>query len=212
MRNNQMVGPGHALPRRRTHFRAKLGAATLALALMCAIALAQDRPIDIHRSTITIHVGKAGLFSVAGHEHWVNAPISSGVLNDSSPRVEFQVETARLEVKPDPKVDAKTQADVQKAMQENVLESVRYPEISFRSSRIEKQSEGQWQVTGELSLHGVMKPVSLSVKRDSEAYTGHIVIRQTDFGIKPITAAAGAVKVKNELEIDFRIFSEVTPK
>ena len=162
---------------------------------------------------MTVHVGKTGLLSVAGHEHWVNVPISSGVLNDSAnPRIEFQVEAARMEVKPDPKVDAKTTADVQKAMQDNVLEPAKYPQISFRSSHIEKQGEGQWQVTGELSLHGAMKPVSLSVKRDGEAYTGRTVIRQTDFGIKPVTAAAGAVKVKNELEIDFRVFPEESPR
>jgi hypothetical protein len=35
----------------------------------------------VQRSTITVHVGKAGVFSVAGHEHWVNAPIAAGVLN-----------------------------------------------------------------------------------------------------------------------------------
>jgi polyisoprenoid-binding protein YceI len=186
----------------------------LVLLPLCAIAVfAQDRPIDVHRSTMTVHVGKTGLLSVAGHEHWVNVPISSGVLNDSAnPRIEFQVEAARMEVKPDPKVDAKTTADVQKAMQDNVLEPAKYPQISFRSSRIEKQGEGQWQVTGELSLHGAMKPVSLSVKRDGEAYTGRTVIRQTDFGIKPVTAAAGAVKVKNELEIDFRVFPEESPR
>jgi len=72
--------------------------------------LAQDRTIDVERSTITIHVSKAGLLSAAGHEHWVNAPISSGAINDSTaPRVEFTVETAKMRVKPDPKIDAKTE-------------------------------------------------------------------------------------------------------
>jgi polyisoprenoid-binding protein YceI len=175
--------------------------------------LAQDRPIDVRRSTITVHVGKTGLLSVAGHEHWVNAPISSGVLNESdNPRVEFQVEAAKMEVKPDPKVDAKSQANTQKAMQESTLESTKYPQISFRSTRADKQGEGLWQVTGVLALHGVTKPVTLSVKREGDGYAGHTVIRQTDFGIKPVTAAAGVVKVKNELDIDFRIFPEVTPK
>jgi hypothetical protein len=71
---------------------------------------AQEAAIDPQRSTITIHVGKAGIFSVAGHEHWVNAPISSGVIRESpAPQVEFTIETAKMTVKPDPKVDAKTQ-------------------------------------------------------------------------------------------------------
>ena len=64
-------------------------------------------------------MGKAGLFSVAGHEHWVEAPISSGIVNESEPGyVEFRVEAAKMQVKPDLNVDAKTQAEIQKDMQE----------------------------------------------------------------------------------------------
>ncbi|MGC2661025.1 MAG: hypothetical protein WA324_23980, partial [Bryobacteraceae bacterium] len=76
---------------------------------------AHDKAIDIRRSTITIHVGKAGLFSAAGHEHLVSAPISSGVLNDSAqPSVEFKVDAAKMTVMPDAGVDASTRAEIQK--------------------------------------------------------------------------------------------------
>ena len=179
-------------------------------AVLCTATLlrAQERTIDVQRSTITVHVGKAGLFSVAGHEHWVEAPISSGVVNQSAPaHVEFRVEAARMEVRADPKVDAKTQSEIQKDMQEKVLESARYPEIVFRSSRVEKEAEGQWRVEGALTLHGATKPISLPVARYGDAYLGRTTLRQTDFGIKPITAAGGTVKVKNELDIEFRILT-----
>jgi hypothetical protein len=43
------------------------------------------------------------------------------------------------------------------------------------------------------------------VKRSGAAYIGRMTLRQSDFGIKPITAAGGTVRVKNELEIDFHI-------
>ena len=44
------------------------------IVLASAVAIyAQDKQMDVERSTITIHVGKAGLLSAAGHEHWVNA-------------------------------------------------------------------------------------------------------------------------------------------
>jgi len=170
-------------------------------------ASAQDKMIDAHRSTITIHVGKAGIFSAAGHEHWVNAPISSGVIRESpAPQVEFTIETAKMTVKPDPKVDAKTQAEIQKDMQEVTLETRKFPQITFRSSRVDKLAEGQWKVEGNLSLHGIAKPVSLTVKRTDESYTARTVLKQTDFGIKPITVGGGVIKVKNEVEIDFQIF------
>ena len=123
-----------------------------------------------------------------------NAPISSGVIRESpAPQVEFTIETAKMTVKPDPKVDAKTQAEIQKDMQEMTLETQKFPQITFRSSRVDKLAEGQWRVEGNLSLHGVAKPVSLTVKRSGESYMAHTVLKQTDFGIKPITVGGGVI-------------------
>ena len=178
------------------------------------VAAAQDMAIDVDRSTITIHVDKAGLFSAAGHEHWVSAPISSGTIRESPPAsVEFTVQTAKMTVKPDPKVDAKTQAEIQKDMEDLTLETKKFPQITFRSSRVDpradKAGDGQWKVEGALSLHGVTKPVSLAVKRTGDVYTAHTVLRQTDFAIKPISVGGGLVKVKNEVDIDFQIFTRV---
>ena len=181
---------------------------TFCAALLAALPLlAQERAIDTERSTITIHVGKSGLLSAAAHDHTINAPISSGKLQESAvPHIEFTVETAKMTVKPDPKVDAKTQATIQTDMEEMTLETTKFPEITFRSSRIEKIGDGQWKVDGDLSLHGVTRPVSLTVKQTGDSYTARTVLKQTDFGIKPISIGGGMIKVKNEVEIDFQIF------
>lgn len=180
----------------------------LAVALTLPLLSAQEVSIDLARSTITIHVGKTGLFSAAAHEHWVNAPIASGSIQESGkPGVEFKVESAKMTVKADPKVDAKTQATIQKDMEDMTLETKKYPEISFQSTSVETTGLGQWKVEGNLSLHGVTKAVSLVVKRDAEAYRGHTTLKQTDFGIKPISIGGGMIKVKNEIEIDFRIYA-----
>ena len=186
----------------------KLLPVLIATLLPLAAQESNDRSIDVQRSTITIHVGKAGLLSAAGHEHWVNAPISSGTINDSdAPRVTFTVETAKMRVQPDPKVDPNTEAQIQKDMEEMTLETARYPEIAFQSSHTEKASEGEWLVDGVLSLHGVSKPVRIDVRRDGDAYTGRTILKQTDFGIKPVSVAGGTIKVKNEIEIKFKIYT-----
>ena len=190
----------------------KLPCALIAITLPLA---AQDRAIpdksiDVERSTITIHVGKAGLLSAAGHDHWVNAPISSGTINESAPRVEFTVQTAKMRVKPDPKVDAKTEAQIQKDLEEMTLETQKYPGIRFQSTHIEKTTDegrDEWRVDGTLSLHGVSKPVRVSVKREGDAYATRTVLKQTDFGIKPISVGGGTIKVKNEIEIEFQIYT-----
>jgi polyisoprenoid-binding protein YceI len=170
--------------------------------------MAQEKPIDTQRSTITIQVGKSGLFSAAAHDHIVDAPISSGTISESgTPRIEFRVETAKMSVRPDAKIDAKDQATIQTHMQEMTLETKRFPEITFRSVRIDKLAEGEWRVDGDLSLHGVTKRISLNVKKTGESYATHAVLKQTDFGIKPLSIGGGAIKVKNELEIDFQFFA-----
>ena len=57
------------------------------------------------------------------------------------------------------------------------------------------------------SLHGVTKPVSLTVTQTGDFWTTHTVLKQTDFGIKPISIGGGMIKVKNEVEIEFQIFA-----
>jgi polyisoprenoid-binding protein YceI len=172
----------------------KLKVVKLATALLAVVAgaSAQDIAIDSQRSSITIHVGKAGLLSAAGHDHSISAPISSGAIQEAPvPRVQFTVETAKMTVKPDPKVDAKTQATIQKDMEEMTLETKKFPEITFRSTRVEKLADGQYKVDGDLYVHGVTKPAGLTVKRTGNSYTAHV--------------GGGVIKVKNEVEIDFII-------
>ena len=170
--------------------------------------IAQEKAIDTQRSSITIHVGKSGLFSAAAHDHTISAPISSGaILESATPHVEFRVETAKMTVQPDPKIDAKDQATIQTHMEEMTLETKAFPEITFRSSHVQKLADGQWRVDGDLSLHGVTKTVSLTVKQAGEPYTTHTVLKQTDFGITPLSIGGGMIKVKNEVEIDFQIFA-----
>lgn len=181
----------------------------LSLILLNAVTLfGQGRAIDTQRSKITIHVGKTGLLSGAAHNHTVDAPIASGTIRESAPQeVEFTVEAAKMTVEPDPKIDAKDQATIQTHMEDMTLEAKKYPEIMFRSTHIKKSSSGEWKVDGDLTLHGVTRPVSLTVKQTGDEYITHTVLKQTDFGIRPISIGGGMIKVKNEIELDFQIFA-----
>ena len=107
---------------------------TLFLVLFWTSSLfAAQRQIDPDRSSLTIHVGKTGLLSAAGHEHIVMAPVAEGSIDDGQPfQVSFRVEAARPAVMPE-----EHQSEVQNSMQERVLESARFPEISFSSEDIQ---------------------------------------------------------------------------
>lgn len=179
---------------------------TLLMLSLCLLAKTQvlsagERPIDTSLSRITIHVGKTGLFSAAGHEHQVSAPIEEGAIDDSEPaRVRFSVRPSRLTVLPDA-----DQAAVQSTMQANVLESAKYPDIKFESTSIRRIGDSTWTVTGDLTLHGMTNPITTEVHKTSSGYSGEVRIKQSQFGIKPVSVAGGTVKVKDEVRIDFVI-------
>ena len=89
---------------------------SLSLLISSCPLLARERPIDLEQTTITVHVGKSGLFSAAGHEHTVSAPIAAGAINDSEGgHVWFRVDTAQMTVLPE-----KDQEAVQSTMQRSV--------------------------------------------------------------------------------------------
>lgn len=168
-------------------------------------SLAAEHPVDVQHSTIRIHVGKAGLFSAAGHEHWVTAPIASGAVEEDAPRhIFFTVQAKSMTVEPDKDLKPEQQAEVQRTMQDKVLESAQYPEISFRSNSVQRAGGDTFVVKGDLALHGQVHPVSATVHRRANAYVGTSRFKQTAFGIHPVSVG-GVVKVKDELEIQFSV-------
>jgi polyisoprenoid-binding protein YceI len=166
--------------------------------------VSDDRAIDTEHSSLKIHVGKAGLFSAAGHDHWVTAPFAGGSFNDSDfPEVAFTVNARKLTLVEDSKLSAEQQAEIQHTMHAKVLESESYPLISFHSTKIEKAGVNHWLVTGDLTLHGQRRPILAEVQYAEGAYTGRSTIKQTDFGINPVSVGGGVVKVKDQLEVQF---------
>jgi polyisoprenoid-binding protein YceI len=169
-------------------------------------AWAAEKPIDVEHSTLRIHVGKSGLFSAAGHEHWVTAPIAEGALEDGEPPyIWFRINATKLTVEVDKDLSSAQLADVQNTMQTHVLDSQNYPEITFRSNSIEKTGAASWSVKGDLKLHGQTHAVKVAVRKQADIYVGSCQLKQTDFGIRPVTVAGGMVKVKDELQVEFSI-------
>jgi polyisoprenoid-binding protein YceI len=161
--------------------------------------------IDVDRSSILIHVSKSGLFSFAGDNHEVRAPIASGSVNEAAKTVELRVEAAKLTVL-DPSLSPAKRAQVQQEMQgPHVLDPTHYPEIRFSSTHVEQVKPNEWNVRGDLTLHGQSHPVTVHVTSSSGHYKGTTTFKQSDFGIAPISVAGGTIKVKDELKVEFDI-------
>jgi len=192
---------------------------TLAVVLCATPAAAQTFKIDPSASTTTIVVGKAGLFSfAAGHTHEVRGPIAGAVTLDAADSarsgVELEIAASGLQVsgKGEPPDDV---PKVQAAMQgEKVLDSAHYPRITFKSTSAKgARDAGAFDVTvtGTLTIRSVSRPVITTVHLEksgaSLTATGRFTIKQSAFGIQPISVA-GVVAVKDELEVAFSIVAK----
>jgi polyisoprenoid-binding protein YceI len=179
-----------------------LGAALLPAVLLAAAAASE---IDVQKSVMTVRVFKTGIFSALGHEHEISAPIKDGKLSEADHSVEFTVDARQMKVM-DKDVPEKDRAEIQENMLgPKVLDSGKYPDIRFRSTAVEPAGDGRWTVSGDLTLRGQTRPVKLAVRAQNGHYQGTVELKQRDFGIEPISVGGGAVKVKNELRVEFDI-------
>ncbi len=194
-------------------------AAALLLALGAAPIGAEQRiyAVDAAASAVTIHVGKAGLFKFAGHEHEVAAKQVSGeIVGDAADLARASVglafDAAALQVsgKGEPADDVpKVQA---KMVGAELLDVARFPSIVFRSTSVSGKAvaPGSYDLTvqGNLTLHGATRPLTVAVhveiKGDTLTASGKAELKHTDFGLAPVSVA-GVVKVKNEIGVAFTI-------
>jgi polyisoprenoid-binding protein YceI len=164
--------------------------------------------IDPQKSSIIVRVFKAGVFSAFGHEHEISAPIQQGSFTENPASVELTVDARRMRVM-DKGISEKDRTDIQQTMLgPKVLDSERFPEIRFRSSGVERLGEGKWTVLGDLTIHGETRPVKVCAEGGNGHYRATAELKQKDFGITPVAVGGGAVKVKNELRIEFDLVSK----
>jgi polyisoprenoid-binding protein YceI len=198
------------------------GAAAL-LTAVASVASPEDMAgvgvfeIDPGASELTVHVGKAGLFGFAGHEHDLTARRLAGrvVVNLAEPArstVSLRVESRGLVVTG----GTGPAGDIPKVQETlsgpRVLDVGRFPEIAFDSTAVEarRAPDGTWDtvITGDLRIRDVTRPVHLPMRVEARAgsilVTGRTTVRQTDFGIRPVSVGA-VIRVKDEVEIAWRM-------
>ena len=171
--------------------------------------------IDPRLSRFTVRAFASGVLSAFGHNpniairdysgevHWKD-DIASAVLH-------FVAKAESFAVTDD--ISDKDRKEIERQMQEEVLESETYPEIAYDCSCLSanKSGEGQFTATlnGDLTLHGVTNPqpisARVSVSGDALRAFGNFSLRQTDYGIRLVKALGGTLKVKDELKFDFNM-------
>ena len=163
------------------------------------------------QSVITIKVSKSGLFSGFAHDHVIAAPIARAEVDPQRLSAVITVLTKEMKVM-DKEVSDKDRAEIQSTMLgPKVLDQEKNPEIHFKSTRIEPAGAQHYRVTGTLELHGATREMAFEVTATGNHYHGTTKLKQSDFGIKPISLFGGSVKVRDEVELEFDVYATAPP-
>ena len=180
-------------------------AVLVAVSLAAIPTVAQRAEIDSTKSIVTIRVFKSGLFSGFAHDHVIQAPVTSGSIDFHEKSVTLTFNVVNMKVL-DPSASDSEDKDIDATMKgPKVLDGTQFPTISFTSSFVKASGTDRNQVRGTLKIHGVSREINAPVTLHDGTYTGSLTLKQTDYGITPVKIAGGAVRVKDEITIEFAV-------
>jgi len=167
---------------------------------------------DPRVSRFTVRAFAGGLLSAFAHNPtFAVRRFTSSVGFDPSASIyslAIAVEAASLQLTDE--VSESDRREIERIMRDDVLEVGRFPTIEFQGVRVDVRDNGgryHATVSGPFTLHGATRDLSIEADIVSMGTSlriyGEFPVRQSEFGITPVSVAAQAIKVKDELKCTF---------
>jgi polyisoprenoid-binding protein YceI len=172
---------------------------------MAAPATVAAWDIDASHTTTGFAVRHLMVSTVRGQFNKVSGTVVIDDADLTRSRLDVTIDAASVESR-----DAKRDEHLRSA---DFLDVARYPTITFRSTRVENGSDGKLRAIGDLTIHGVTKPVTLTIEElaaPSKAPWGTTVrgatatgvINRKDFGLVwNKTLETGGIAVGDEVKL-----------
>ena len=178
--------------------------------------------IDAAQSKFMVKASRGGLAWFKGHSHLLavrdfsgEADVSLDVINPAS--LQMTIRADSLEETSD-EFTPEQKKIIDKELDEIVLESAKYPEITFKSTDVKGKFEGgafKAEIGGNMTLHGVTQrvviPANVTVSGDSLRAVGEFELNRKKFKVNATNAFHGLVRVKHTLDFTFDIVARRMP-
>jgi polyisoprenoid-binding protein YceI len=172
--------------------------------------------IDKSSSRFTVRAYATGMLSAFGHNPTIairdfNGEVGFSPEAPAQGSLHLEIRADSLEVTDD--ISGKDRSEMERAMNQDVLESAKYPKIVYESSGVSATAAGEGRyranINGNLSLHGATEkqPVvaQVTLSGDMLRASGEFTISQAAYGMKLVSVAGGTLKLKDELKFNFEI-------
>ena len=162
---------------------------------------------------LLIKTSRTGLGARAGHDltievtRWrAEVTVDSADVAKSSAIVEadvgsFEVRKGTGGVKPLTDAD---RAEIKQTIREKILQTGRHPAITFRSTRVAGTPES-FTIDGDLTITGRTEPITVYGRLADGRVEGSATVVQSRWGIRPYTAFLGALKLSDEVTVEFSV-------
>ncbi len=158
---------------------------------------------DPYHTQVEFSAKHLGMMTVRGHFNEVAATGTIDVEHPERSTVEATIKVASIRTH-----NEQRDKDL---LSSNFLELEKYPTITFRSTAIEPAGQDRYQVTGDLTIKGVTRPVKLNLVRYGEfndprmghriGYAAEGEINRKDFEMQFDMMMDGRFIVSNEVVI-----------
>ncbi len=141
--------------------------------------------IDPVHSMVTFTVGHLGVSELVGRFDTISGSFSLDSANSDQARVSVQIPIDSLDTN-----FAQRNKDL---LGPDYFNATQFPTMSFTSTKVQWQSRNAGQLTGNLTLHGVTRPVTFNIRRIGagpdpwggyrSGYVATTTIKRSDFGM-----------------------------
>jgi polyisoprenoid-binding protein YceI len=175
--------------------------------------------LDTNASRFTVQAFATGMLSAFGHNPKIGIRDYDGDVQFAPDTYEnavvrVTVRTGSMDVQDE--MSGEDRKKLEQTMYD-VLEVQRFPTAVYESKRItvQKQTEDLLlaQAAGALSFHGVTQTQAFSARVTRLGtmlrISGDFSLRQSDYAIKPVSFAGGAMRLKDELKFTFELVARM---
>ena len=174
--------------------------------------------VDAKASRFIVQAFATGILSAMGHNPRIGIRTFAGEVDfspDAAHAAAFRLtmKSNSLGVLDD--ISDKDRREIERMMNEQVLESSRFPDIIYDAPSVNltrlDANLFTASLAGALSFHGVTRNQAITARiavfDEMIRASGEFSLNQSDFAIKPISVAGGALKVKDELKFSFEMLA-----
>ncbi|MBB4135557.1 YceI family protein [Gordonia humi] len=157
---------------------------------------------------LTLRTGVTGKAARTGHRLTIGFTDWSATVDVDAPsQVAVRVAVGSLEVRGGEGGLTPMTAPERLVARTNALKSLKadkHPEIVFTAPSATPDGDG-YRFDGTLTIAGASREHSVRVTRDGDRATGSTRIRHADFGLKQYSLMMGALKVADEVDVEWSL-------